>query len=294
MWKKGSTLKKRLNTLLLVCLIPLAALLLYMLIMVDRFSGRYDVIVEKITKANAYNIEFKEDMDYLMYIIVVNAERAGELVDTEEPHLLIEDARRVFRSLYETADEEYAKNRLNGILKSLNTLEDRVEEIEADALVSGSYDRNMERLDLNIRILTELIQEQIQKYIYYETTNLESLREGIRTDVDRAIRTVGIGYVLILAGALLISRRIMTNITEPIRKLCEMAGQAGQGDFAVRAQEGSDDELDVLNTSFNHMVEEVGKLVEDIRIEQLNLRATELKLLQAQINPHFQIGRAHV
>lgn len=77
MWKKGSTLKKRLNTLLLVCLIPLAALLLYMLIMVDRFSGRYDVIVEKITKANAYNIEFKEDMDYLMYIIVVNAERAG-------------------------------------------------------------------------------------------------------------------------------------------------------------------------------------------------------------------------
>lgn len=264
MWKKGSTLKKRLNTLLLVCLIPLAALLLYMLIMVDRFSGRYDVIVEKITKANAYNIEFKEDMDYLMYIIVVNAERAGELVDTEEPHLLIEDARRVFRSLYETADEEYAKNRLNGILKSLNTLEDRVEEIEADALVSGSYDRNMERLDLNIRILTELIQEQIQKYIYYETTNLESLREGIRTDVDRAIRTVGIGYVLILAGALLISRRIMTNITEPIRKLCEMAGQAGQGDFAVRAQEGSDDELDVLNTSFNHMVEEVGKLVEDM------------------------------
>ena len=35
------------------------------------------------------------------------------------------------------------------------------------------------------------------------------------------------------------------------------------------------------------MVEKIGNLVEDIRIEQLNLRATELKLLQAQINPHF-------
>ncbi|MCI8549636.1 MAG: sensor histidine kinase [Lachnospiraceae bacterium] len=287
MWKKGSTLKKRLNTLLLVCLIPLAALLLYLLIMVDRFSRRYDVVVEKITKANAYNIDFKEDMDYLMYIIVVNAERAGELVDTQKPHLLIEDARQVFQGLYETADEEYAKNRLNGILKSLNTLEDRIEEIEADALVSGSYDRNMERLDLNIRILTELIQEQIQKYIYYETTNLESLREGIRADVDQAIRTVGIGYVFILAGALLISRKIMTNITEPVRRLCEMTRQAGRGDFAVRAREGSDDELAVLNSSFNQMVEEVGNLVEDIRVEQLNLRATELKLLQAQINPHF-------
>ncbi len=287
MWKRGSTLKKRLNMLLLVCLIPLAALLLYLLVMVEQFSRRYDVIVENITKANAYNINFKEDMDYLMYIIVVNAERAGELVDTEQPHLLIEDARQVFQGLFETADAEYARNRLNGIIKSLNTLEDRVEEIEADALVSGSYDRNMERLDLNIRILTELIQEQIQKYIYYETTNLESLRGGVRADVDGAIRTVSIGYVLILAGALLISRRIMTNITGPIRRLCEMTRQVGKGDFAVQAREGSDDELAVLNSSFNRMVEEVGKLVEDIRIEQLNLRATELKLLQAQINPHF-------
>lgn len=287
MWKKGSTLKKRLNTLLLVCLIPLAALLFYLLIMVEQFSRRYDVIVENITKANAYNINFKEDMDYLMYIIVVNAERADELVDTEQPHLLIADARQVFQGLYETADAEYAKNRLNGIIKSLNTLEDRVEEIEADALVSGTYDRNMERLDLNIRILTELIQEQIQKYIYYETTNLESLRMGVRADVDGAVRTVSIGYVLILFGALLISRKIMTNITEPVRRLCEMTRQAGRGDFAVRAREGSDDELAVLNSSFNRMVEEVGKLVEDIRIEQLNLRATELKLLQAQINPHF-------
>ncbi len=287
MWKKGSTLKKRLNTLLLVCLIPLAALLFYLLIMVEQFSRRYDVIVENITKANAYNINFKEDMDYLMYIIVVNAERADELVDTEQPHLLIADARQVFQGLYETADAEYAKNRLNGIIKSLNTLEDRVEEIEADALVSGTYDRNMERLDLNIRILTELIQEQIQKYIYYETTNLESLRMGVRADVDGAVRTVSIGYVLILFGALLISRKIMTNITEPVRRLCEMTRQAGRGDFAVRASEGSDDELAVLNSSFNRMVEEVGKLVEDIRIEQLNLRATELKLLQAQINPHF-------
>ena len=287
MWKRGSTLKKRLNMLLLVCLIPLAALLLYLLVMVEQFSRRYDVIVENITKANAYNINFKEDMDYLMYIIVVNAERAGELVDTEQPHLLIEDARQVFQGLFETADAEYARNRLNGIIKSLNTLEDRVEEIEADALVSGSYDRNMERLDLNIRILTELIQEQIQKYIYYETTNLESLRGGVRADVDGAVRTVSIGYVLILAGALLISRRIMTNITGPIRRLCEMTRQVGKGDFAVQAREGSDDELAVLNSSFNRMVEEVGKLVEDIRIEQLNLRATELKLLQAQINPHF-------
>ncbi len=284
---KNSTLKKRLNMLLAVCLIPLTAIVIYLLIMMNRFSGRYDLIVENITKANAYNIDFKEDMDYVMYIIVVNSERAEELVDTEQPHAMIEEAREVFENLYEEADKDYAQNNLKRILKTLNTLEDRVEEIEADALVSGNYDLNMERLDLNIRVLTDLLQEQIQKYIYYETTNLEELRVGIRSDVDRAIQMSVIVFAVILIGTVLINRKIVSGITEPISRLCEVTRQAGKGDFAARAPEGGNDELAVLNQGFNQMVERIGNLVEDIRVEQLNLRATELKLLQAQINPHF-------
>lgn len=284
---KKSYLKQRLNMLLLVCLIPLTVMIVYLLFLMNRFSAQYDGIVTNITGANAYNLTFKEDMDYLMYIIAVNAERAEELVDTERPYLMIDEAREDFGELYDRADVDYARNCLNGILKSLNSLEDRVREIEEDALVSGSYDRNMERLDMNIRILTELIQDQIQRYIYYEATNLQALREEIRADVVTALQMSGIMYAFILVGALLISRKITQDITQPIQRLCEVTRQAGKGDFAVRASEDSNNELSVLGSSFNRMVEEIGKLVEDIRVEQLNLRATELKLLQAQINPHF-------
>lgn len=55
----------------------------------------------------------------------------------------------------------------------------------------------------------------------------------------------------------------------------------------MRMDETGTYELAVLNDSFNRMVQELDKLVEDIRVEQLNLRAAELKLLQEQINPHF-------
>ena len=72
--------------LLLICVVPLTILLAYLLIMTNKISSEYDGIVRRITKANAYNINFKEDMDYVMYIIVVNSERAEELVDTEQPH----------------------------------------------------------------------------------------------------------------------------------------------------------------------------------------------------------------
>ena len=287
MWKKEASIKNRLNMLLVICLVPLTVLILYLVVIMQQFSGRYDEVVENITKANAYNIDFKDDLDYQMYIIVANSERADELIDTEEPRRMIEEAREVFQGLYESADAEYGKQRLNRILKSLNILEDRVIEIETDAKVSGFYDKNMERLDLDIRVLTELIQEQIQEYIYYETTNLEVLREGIRSDVDRTLRMTSIIFLLILVSAFLISQKLMQGIMVPIGRLCEVTRKAAGGDFTVRAKEDNSAELSVLNSSFNSMIEKIGNLVEDIRVEQLNLRATELKLLQAQINPHF-------
>ncbi len=285
--KKGFSLKKRLYLLLMVCLLPLTVLIMYLLFMTNEISSKYDGIVERITKANAYNIEFKEDMDYVMYSIVVNSERAAELVDTEQPHRMIGEAREVFGELYEEADAEYAKKRLSGILKSLDTLEDRVEEIEADAQVIGSYEINMERLDLNIRVLTELIQEQIQYYIYYETTSLEELRSAIRGEVEHAITITSIILILILAGAFIISKMIVDGITGPIQRLCDAAEAAGSGDFQIRAQGEGLDEIEVLNVSFNQMVEEIGNLVEDIHREELELRAAELRVLQEQINPHF-------
>ena len=287
MWKKEASIKNRLNMLLVICLVPLTVLILYLVVIMQQFSGRYDEVVENITKANAYNIDFKDDLDYQMYIIVANSERADELIDTEEPRRMIEEAREVFQGLYESADAEYGKQRLNRILKSLNILEDRVIEIETDAKVSGFYDKNMERLDLDIRVLTELIQEQIQEYIYYETTNLEALRGGIRADVDQTVRMASIVFLMILISAFLISQKLMQSIMVPIGRLCEVTRKAAGGDFTVRAEADNSAELAVLNSSFNSMVEKIGNLVEDIRVEQLNLRATELKLLQAQINPHF-------
>ena len=284
---KGYSLKNRLYMLLLVCLLPLTVLIMYLLVMINNVSGQYDEIVEKITKANAYNINFKDDLDYSMYIIVVNAERANDIIDTNKPVQMIDEAREVFGMLSKEADTEAARTRLSGIIKSLNTLRDRVIEIEESALVSGSYETNMERLDLNIRVLTELIQEEIQFYIYEQMRNMETLREGIRSNVERAISITSVLLIFILIGALTISKKIMEGITAPILRLCHAAEQAGRGDFKTRAHEENLNEIAVLNASFNRMVEEIGKLVEDIRVEELNLRAAELRLLQEQINPHF-------
>lgn len=287
MWKSQSSLKKRLNMLLAVCLLPLTIMIFYLIVSLNRFSSYYDTIVERITMTNEYNMNFKEEIDYIMYVIVANSERASELVDVEKPNVMINEARDVFFRLYATADSEYAKRQLKGILTCLDTLKDRVMELKKAVLVGGHYEENMESLDLNIRVLTELIQERIQEYIYYETANLEAMRENIRADIVNAMFMSTVTVIVILLAALITSRKIVASITEPIQELCEVTQKVGRGDFEVRAQKESDDELTVLNTSFNQMVEKIGHLTEDIKVEHLNLRAMELKLLQAQINPHF-------
>ena len=92
--RKKFSLKNRLYLLLLICVIPLTVMITYLLFMINNVSSKYDHIVEKITKANAYNIGFKEDIDYVMYIIVVNSERAEELVDTQKPQKMIKEVSR--------------------------------------------------------------------------------------------------------------------------------------------------------------------------------------------------------
>ena len=82
---KKISLNLRLNWLLVVCFVPLTVMVFYLLFTMNRFSQRYDHVVRNITKANEYNISFREELDYSMYIIVVNSERAEELLPSQ-PH----------------------------------------------------------------------------------------------------------------------------------------------------------------------------------------------------------------
>lgn len=285
---KSSSLNRRLKTLILVCFVPLTGMLIMILFMINRFSERYDTVVENIASANTYNLTFKENLDYTMYIITANSKRAEELVDTELPYREISEARVTFQNLYESSEDTESRRNLKGILQNLDNLEKHVNELKENAKIVGMYESNMYHLDMDIRILTELIQEQIQQFISREVEHLESLRSGLRSDVKRAVTLSASLLALILLSAILLSRRIMKRMTDGIRHLQYVSQEAGRGDFHVRAEmEESDAELAKLGDGFNQMVERLGALVEDIRVEQFNIRVMEQKLLQAQINPHF-------
>lgn len=79
----------------------------------------------------------------------------------------------------------------------------------------------------------------------------------------------------------------INNITNPIRQLSEAAGKLGKGNFDVQVSIGTDDELAVLGNTFNTMVGDLQKLLEESVQYEKNLKGMEIDRLMLQINPHF-------
>lgn len=94
--------------------------------------------------------------------------------------------------------------------------------------------------------------------------------------------------VLVLAAALLTSWILSRLLSRPLRDLSSAMEEfeAGADHFTYRPASGAR-EVRELSASFSHMVLRIQQLMSTVRQEEINLRKTELKALQAQINPHF-------
>ena len=76
-------------------------------------------------------------------------------------------------------------------------------------------------------------------------------------------------------------------INRPIRQLINLMGKVEEGKLDTFAQAQGFYEVNQLSCSFNNMVYRIKKLMTQVVDEQKLLRKSELKMLYAQINPHF-------
>ena len=89
--------------------------------------------------------------------------------------------------------------------------------------------------------------------------------------------------LLCLWCAWLLSRHLF----RPIRQLDEAMGEVRKGNFDVHLDTGREDELGRLADSFNHMADEYQANLSRSVARQRELNETQLRMMQAQLNPHF-------
>lgn len=283
-------MKKKILTLAAVVTLPFILLVMYLLASMASYSNTYDEIVSNMTVANNYNLNFKEEMDESLYKLVVGYVTL-DTIETDKslknPYTLIDELRSEFTRLTAITTESESKLWLESLLRNIDTLEKRVDDIVDSISAGGRYNENIEKLDNNIYILTELIQDDIQYYIYYQTRYMDKVTDTLQDQIGRfmVVCSVLIGVLIIVVAVSAVM--IVSGIIQPISQLNQATEKIAQGDFNARAQADSDDEVAELAVSFNKMAGSMQSLINKVKEDERKMRKADLRLLQEQIQPHF-------
>ena len=93
--------------------------------------------------------------------------------------------------------------------------------------------------------------------------------------------------LLSLALSLVISEALARHITRPVSRLDKAIAKVKDGDLSIQVKVKTSDELGRLTESFNQMVKDLKRYLEDRVQRQKDLNETTLRLYQTQLNPHF-------
>lgn len=85
----------------------------------------------------------------------------------------------------------------------------------------------------------------------------------------------------------LINSIISESLTRPIKKLSILMEGAAKGNLDIHVPIEGNDEISHLYRSFDKMVRDIKSLLSTVIEDQENMKRSEFKALQAQINPHF-------
>lgn len=104
------------------------------------------------------------------------------------------------------------------------------------------------------------------------------------TVIVRIFIIIALGFsILAVVSSLILSKYI----SEPINKLSRLMHKVEKGDRDVSFDLVRRDEIGQLGKSFNNMLKEINRLIEEVYIKQYLLKEAEFKALKAQVNPHF-------
>lgn len=271
----------RLSYVMLV--IPFLTMLIISFANLWENNRRYEALVDSTVVASQFSLDFKSDFDYETYLLIVGNKSLEESGLRE----MLRDADEIVAGLEQLTDSGENMDRLVSIQKYLKNLSVYVDRIETNLSRDDKYEDNLEIWENDVQIVTDLVQDTMSQYIYYEVRSIQNIRAAYQESFFANLRIFVLATLLILVMITIMSFYIPRTITRPITDLVEVTEKVAAGDLTVRAEEADNIETRLLGQSMNTMMDKINELLDQVKQEQISLRKAEFELLQAQINPHF-------
>ena len=93
--------------------------------------------------------------------------------------------------------------------------------------------------------------------------------------------------LLSVVFAFILSFLFSRGITKPINNIIKTMKKVGEGNFDIQLPNASNRDLRILCSSFSLMVDKINTLMKNVIEQENEKKQAELKVLQAQITPHF-------
>lgn len=135
----------------------------------------------------------------------------------------------------------------------------------------------------------------LDKYTYYYTKIPANENWYLCTKVETANLTKETSSFILMLTSLLVLFTLITivvciylsrSITKPISNLNETI-QKASSNLQIVADQSDIEEINSLSHSFNQLIQKIDNLLKKIKEDAKLQRQSEIKVLQAQINPHF-------
>ena len=211
---KKRSLSGRIRLTYLILIIPYLITLIFFLIHNHRINLRYETMLGSVAAAGSFNTEFKKDFDLETYLLIAGNVKPE---DTTLPELL-KDAQDVIDRLSVLTDEKENLKRLSDCSKYLSNLRSYTDRIVENLNYEDKYDSNMLIWENDVQIITSLIEDTVDAYIYEENRQLQSEQEENKALNDIFILVSAILLVIIVIMAVVISVFAPEAIARPIEE----------------------------------------------------------------------------
>jgi two-component system sensor histidine kinase YesM len=252
------------------------------MLQVMSYSRQYDAIITNITTANSISGSIKPEIDTEMWKIVSGKVK---FVDGRQ-YQILNSARAEVLWMMENTDSQRARVKLDLVLRTLQSLEEYVDQMGREIAHDSTAAENEAVLE-NIRFATSVMEEVVQDYVLYEVHRTEGQYQLMR---ESYVRWQIISLILIfsaVAFSVVAAWTLSRSIYTPIKKLHDVTTTITRNDLEALMTSDNVDEITELGMSFNIMIGKIKELLDSKISEQENLKKAELRALQAQINPHF-------
>ena len=277
------SIQKKISVAFVLLLVPLILFVLIWFVCALDATNRYDKVVRNTSIISEFNLDFKKNYDYKIYLITTG----NRTYTDQNPEQDIRYAKDIIRRVKATTENSENKECIVQIERYFQVLEKYTKTIQENMQKEGKYDENRDLWENGVQLVTANIQNKMLQLLYNE--NRQSAL--IYSDMQHITRNMIIISLFLAAFLAVVTTMMITiiprSISKPVRYLSSITKKVADGNLEVRAHMEHGVDVKLLADSLNVMIEKIKTLIDNVMLEQMRLREAELEILQMQINPHF-------